>query len=195
MSHQLHCDIEACLPHLRAFAYLLARERELAEDLVQEAVVRALSHADQFVPGTDFKAWVMKILRNSYFNELRRRGRALQASAEAAQNVGSASGGQEERLSVREFERAFRTLSTSQRQALVLVGASGFSYEDAAKEAGCKVGTMKSRVSRARLMLQQLMDEDAGRAAAARAGLDRHAAEWLDSAPRRAQQQLSLDRH
>lgn len=157
-SEELHRDIVAQLPHLRAFALMLARDRTLANDLVQDAVVRALSHADQFQPGTNFKAWISTILRNSYFNEMRRRSRTAQVDVETVWNVMTVSGGQEENLHMRDFERAFRFLPPSQREALALVGASGFSYEEAAKVSGCAVGTMKSRVSRARTQLQQILD-------------------------------------
>jgi RNA polymerase sigma-70 factor (ECF subfamily) len=165
-SEELHRDIVAQLPHLRAFALMLARDRTLANDLVQDAVVRALSHADQFQPGTNFKAWISTILRNSYFNEMRRRSRTAQVDVETVWNVMTVSGGQEENLHMRDFERAFRSLPPSQREALALVGASGFSYDEAAKVSGCAVGTMKSRVSRARTQLQQMLD-GAGTSAAA----------------------------
>lgn len=158
MTEDLHRDIIALLPHLRAFALMLARDRTLANDLVQDAVVRALSHADQFQPGTNFKAWISTILRNSYFNEMRRRSRTSQVDVETVWNTVTVSGGQEERLHMRDFERAFRKLPPSQREALALVGASGFSYEEAANVSGCAVGTMKSRVSRARWQLQQILD-------------------------------------
>jgi RNA polymerase sigma-70 factor (ECF subfamily) len=158
VNEELHRDIVAQLPHLRAFALMLARDRTLANDLVQDAVVRALSHADQFQPGTNFKAWISTILRNSYFNEMRRRSRTSPVDVETVWNTMTVSGGQEEHLHMRDFERAFRTLPPSQREALALVGASGFSYEEAAKVSGCAVGTMKSRVSRARSQLQQMLD-------------------------------------
>jgi RNA polymerase sigma-70 factor (ECF subfamily) len=158
VNEDLHRDIIALLPHLRAFALMLARDRTLANDLVQEAIVRALSHADQFQPGTNFKAWISTILRNSYFNEIRRRSRTSQVDIETAQNTLTVNGGQEQQLQMRDFERAFRKLPPSQREALALVGASGFSYEEAANVSGCAVGTMKSRVSRARSHLQQMLD-------------------------------------
>lgn len=154
----LHDDIIVCLPRLRAFALLLARDREFADDLVQEAVVRVLTHADQFEPGTNFKAWVTAILRNCYYNEIRRRGRASQLDIELLSGTTATSGGQEEQLDIREFERAYKTLPTAQREALTLIVASGLSYEDASKMAGCAVGTMKSRVARARIQLQQVLD-------------------------------------
>jgi RNA polymerase sigma-70 factor, ECF subfamily len=158
MKYDLHQSIVDHLPHLRAFALLLARERALADDLVQEAVVRALSHAHQFQPGTNFKAWISTILRNSYFNEIRHRNRVSQMASTGGLDDQTVSGGQEERLDVRDFSRAFHELTSVQREALVLVGASGFSYEEAAEIAGCAVGTMKSRVSRARIQLHAMLN-------------------------------------
>jgi RNA polymerase sigma-70 factor (ECF subfamily) len=155
---QLHDDILACLPHLRAFAHLLARDRALAEDLVQDTVLRALTYHHQFKPGTNFRGWLIIILRNRYFNEMRRRSRRSETSQEVVMADTAASGGQEERLEVRDFMRSFETLPSSQREALLLVGASGFSYEEAAHISGCAVGTMKSRVSRARLQLQTMLE-------------------------------------
>ena len=162
MSKELHQDIIQCLPHLRAFALLLCRDRSLADDLVQEAVVRALGHFHQFRSGTNFKAWIMAILRNSYFSEMRRRKRASQLNGEELWSAAASSGGQEEHLMMRDLECAFHRLPAGQREALVLVGAGGFSYEDAAAIAACAVGTMKSRVSRARFQLERLLaGEDA----------------------------------
>lgn len=162
MSKELHREIIQCLPHLRAFALLLCRDRSMADDLVQEAVVRALGHIHQFRSGTNLKAWIMAILRNSYFSEMRRRKRAFQFNGEEFWGNGSTSGGQEERLMMRDLERAFGMLPPGQREALLLVAAGGFSYEDAAEIAACAVGTMKSRVSRARLQLELLLEGDAG---------------------------------
>jgi RNA polymerase sigma-70 factor, ECF subfamily len=173
VNDDLHDDIVRCLPHLRAFAFLLARDRALADDLVQDAALRALSHAHQFTAGTNFKAWITTILRNSYFNEMRRRGRAAQMSIDVIGNTAGISGGQMERLHTRDFERAFYSLPAAQREALALVGASGFVYEEAAKVASCAVGTMKSRVSRARAQLQQMLDGN-NRPAIERAGDGAH---------------------
>lgn len=158
MAERLTDDIVPYLPHLRAFARMLAQDRALADDLVQETVLRALSHAHQFQPGTNLKAWLTTILRNAYFTEKRSQGRIAQIGVETVRDSSSVSGGQEWHLRMRDFEGAFNTLSPVQREALVLVGASGFSYEQAATMAGCAVGTMKSRVSRARLQLQTLLD-------------------------------------
>src|SRR5215469_3444394 len=113
----LHERIIEQLPHLRAFAVLLTHDRSFAEDLVQEAVVRALAHADQFQPGTNFKAWITTILRNSYFNVMRARSRSAPMSAVAPDAEPLTSGGQEESLELRDFERAFKRLPPSQREA------------------------------------------------------------------------------
>jgi RNA polymerase sigma-70 factor (ECF subfamily) len=158
MAVRLASDIVPYLPHLRAFARMLAQDRTLADDLVQETVVRALSHAHQFQPGTNLKAWLTTILRNAYFTEKRNQGRVAQLGAEVGRDISVTNGGQEWHLRMRDFEGAFNTLPAVQREALVLVGASGFSYEQAASMVGCAVGTMKSRVSRARLQLQTLLD-------------------------------------
>ncbi|MGH7001465.1 MAG: sigma-70 family RNA polymerase sigma factor [Stellaceae bacterium] len=158
MAERLSDDIVPYLPHLRAFARMLAQNRALADDLVQETILRALSHAHQFQPGTNLKAWLTTILRNAYFTEKRSQGRIAQIDLEAVHDSSTISGGQEWHLRMRDFEGAFNTLSPVQREALVLVGASGFSYEQAATMTGCAVGTMKSRVSRARLQLQTLLD-------------------------------------
>ena len=157
----MHQNIIEQLPHLRAFAVLLTHDRSFADDLVQEAVVRALAHADQFEPGTNFKAWITTILRNSYFNVVRRRGRVAPMSAVAPEDEPTTSGGQEEHLDLRDFERAFKCLPSAQREALLLVGASGFSYEAAAEVAGCAVGTMKSRVARGRTQLERILEGEA----------------------------------
>jgi RNA polymerase sigma-70 factor, ECF subfamily len=168
MTCQMHRDVIDTLPHLRAFAQMLARDRALADDLVQEAVVRALTHADQFEAGTNFKAWITTILRNSYFNEVRHRGQVSGLAAIAPREEPATSGGQEEKLEFRDFERAFQTLPAAQREALLLVGASGFSYNDAADIVGCAVGTMKSRVARARSHLGHTLHDDLGSPASRR---------------------------
>ena len=146
------------LPHLRAFAHMLARNHALAEDLVQDTVVQALANRNQFRPGTNLKGWLIIILRNRFFNEMRRSSRKTEVALENQGDRAPVDGGQEARVEVRDFNKAFWTLPPAQREALVLVGASGFSYEEAAAIAGCPVGTMKSRVSRARLDLQQQLN-------------------------------------
>lgn len=157
-----HGSIIECLPHLRAFARMLARNPSAADDLVQDTVLRAISHKEQFQVGTNLRAWLMTILRNSFFNDNRRMALRAARAREVAHLEPVQSGGQEERLALRDLKREFEKLPATQREALVLVGANGFSYEEAAQIAGCAVGTMKSRVSRARLHLQVVLGEGAG---------------------------------
>lgn len=157
-----HDGILGCLPHLAGFAHLLCRNHALAEDLVQETVVRALTYREQFKPGTNLKGWLLIILRNRYFNEVRKNGRVHSLPVDSLpvdRSTGepAVSGGQEEQLHLRDFKRHFQDLPETQKEALLLVGVNGFSYEEAAEIAGCAVGTMKSRVCRARMHLQSVM--------------------------------------
>jgi RNA polymerase sigma-70 factor (ECF subfamily) len=160
MSAILHNDILECLPKMRGFARRLTRDHAMADDLVQTAVMRALSNADKFAPGSNFQAWISTILRNSYFNEIRTRARRPTVDFDVETMAASTSGGQEDRLHIRDFTRAFRILPPAQRRALLLVGADGLTYEEAADVEACAVGTMKSRVSRARLQLRQFLAVD-----------------------------------
>jgi RNA polymerase sigma-70 factor (ECF subfamily) len=142
-----------CIPHLRAFARSLTRNREQADDLVHDAAVRALTAERQFCPGTNFRAWIFTILRNLYYNrwrEHRIRSALLADPVLAREQLGPP---QEAILDIRDFKRAFWQLGQEQREALILVGASGMSYEEAAAICQCPVGTVKSRVSRARQQL------------------------------------------
>ena len=154
-------ELVLCLPHLRAFARSLARDRDRADDLVQDAILLALSAAAQFTPGTNFKAWIFTILRNRFFNDLRKAKHVIEPLA-AADLADLASPAQHDSgLIFNEFRRAFMTLVPSQREALILVAANGFRYEEAAKLCGCAVGTIKSRISRARRQLLSLTADDA----------------------------------
>ncbi|MDC6636561.1 sigma-70 family RNA polymerase sigma factor, partial [Leclercia adecarboxylata] len=112
-----HQGIIECLPHLRGFAHLLARNHALAEDLVQDTVLRAISHRDQFKPGTNLRGWLVIILRNRYFND-RRRDAVRQTGAQILSAADTTrSGGQEEHLELRDFSRAFDRLPPAQREA------------------------------------------------------------------------------
>jgi len=154
-------EIIACLPQLRAFARSLAGQRELADDLVQDAIVRALSAAASFQPGTNFRAWIFTILRNLFFTE-RRKSRIVTQSIDVMDHSAvPVAASQEVSVEFDDFRVALMPLPPEQREALVLVGASGVSYEDAARICGCAVGTVKSRVSRARRALAQLTGRDA----------------------------------
>ena len=163
MTDSLNHEILDHVSHLNALARYLARDRTLADDLVQETLLRALHYSDQFEKGTNLKAWLTTILRNSYFNEKRseaRRRRLAQQGALVQTDMPMIPGNQESHLELRDFERVFLTLPRVQREAINLVGAEGHSYEEAAERAGCAIGTMKSRVSRARATLQDLLNDD-----------------------------------
>lgn len=163
MAVAFHDDVTQHLCRLQSFARRLAGSRSFADDLVQETVLRALIHADQFEPGTNLLAWLMTILRNTYFTEKRRARRVTDLDPEAAAALPALAGQQEWVTQMHDVARRFEHLPESQREALLLVGAQGFSYDDAAQIAGCAVGTMKSRVSRGREQLQSLVEGgDAG---------------------------------
>jgi RNA polymerase sigma-70 factor (ECF subfamily) len=151
-------EIIEYLPRLQSSARRFAGNRNLADDLVQETVLRALVHADQFQTGTNLLAWLYTILRNCYFND-RRTGRRFTSLDSVTLAPPTVSGGQEARLHMRDVSCRFEKLSPTQREALLLV-ANGHSYEAAAGIAGCAVGTMKSRVSRARTELQASLEQD-----------------------------------
>ena len=147
----------ALIPNLRAFAVSLCGDIERADDLVQESLLKAWNHLDSFQEGTNLRAWLFTILRNTYFSECRRRRREVEdrdgtKAAELAVHPD-----QQGHLDMQDFRRALNTLPPDQREALVLVGAAGFSYEEAATISGCAVGTIKSRVNRARSKLTELL--------------------------------------
>jgi RNA polymerase sigma-70 factor, ECF subfamily len=158
MTADLSNGIVSYLPHLRAFARMLARDRVLADELVQETVLRALMHADQFRPDTNLKAWLTTILRNCYFNERRSQKRFARLADAIMAGPTASRGEQEGHIEMLEFERAFSCLPAVQREALALIGAGGLSYDEAAAVSGCATGTMKSRTSRARLQIQKYLD-------------------------------------
>lgn len=153
-------ELLACLSDMQAFARFLVKDYERADDLVQEATVRVLAASDQFEPGTNFKAWVFTILRNLYYNELQKTKRFVDhgGSGDGFEFLAALSSTQESSLDFRDFYRVFWQLDENHREVLMLVGASGLSYEDAASVCGCQVGTIKSRVSRARRDLRERME-------------------------------------
>jgi RNA polymerase sigma-70 factor, ECF subfamily len=147
------------LPHLRAFARYLTRRREQGDDLVNDTVVRALAAAEQFQPGTNFRAWMFMILRNLYYNQ-GRKNRTVVPIDDMESTLLAVPPTQQAALEFCDFRRAFWQLGDDHREVLILVGASGLSYEETAEICGCAVGTVKSRVSRARSELIKLLSED-----------------------------------
>jgi RNA polymerase sigma-70 factor (ECF subfamily) len=147
----------AAVPSLRAFAISLSGNVDRADDLVQETLVRALANIDSFRPGSNMPAWLFTILRNLFRSEYRKRRREVEDSDGSYAESLKSQPEQDSRVEFREFREALAKLPSDQREALILVGASGFSYEEAAKICGCAVGTIKSRVNRARTRLADLL--------------------------------------
>jgi RNA polymerase sigma-70 factor, ECF subfamily len=152
-------DLLACIPHLRAYARFLTGNRERADDLVQDALVRALTASHQFQAGTNLKAWIFTILRNLFYNEIRKNRLKVQSIDDIPGDGPATPPTQDANLEFADFRRAFWQLGQSQREVLIMVGASGLSYEEAAAICQCAVGTIKSRVSRARRELLKILQE------------------------------------
>ncbi len=159
-SPEFHTALLNSMPHLRAFARSLTRNRDRADDLVHDATVRALAAAHQFTTGSNFKAWIFTILRNCHYNEIRKHHWRNVPFDEAPEERQSTAATQESALEFCDFRRAFSQLGDSHREVLTLVGASGLSYEEVANVCDCAVGTVKSRVSRAREELTRLLSDN-----------------------------------
>lgn len=153
-------ELLGVLPHLRAFARGLCGRPDFADDLVQETAVKAWVARDRFMPGTNIRAWTFAILRNHYLSELRRNRHQADFDPDAAERLLVMDPDQEAPLHLSDMEVALQKLSPERREALLLVGAGGFSYEEAAKVSDCAIGTMKSRVARARHQLGKLLDPE-----------------------------------
>ncbi len=145
------------LPDLRAFARFLIRDRATADDLVQDTVVRALGALPQFRPGTNLKAWLFTILRNLFFEQTRRRRREAAALSAHLVTEEAIRPDQDDASHIRDLDRMLWELPPLLREALVLVGAQELSYEEAALICAVPVGTMKARVSRARVQLAHIL--------------------------------------
>jgi RNA polymerase sigma-70 factor (ECF subfamily) len=147
----------AAVPSLRAFAISLSGNIDRADDLVQETLLRAIANIDSFQPGTNMSAWMFTILRNLFRSEYRKRRREVEDTDGSYAESLKSHPEQNSRLEFQEFRAALAKLPPDQREALILVGASGFSYEEAASICDCAVGTIKSRVNRARTRLADLL--------------------------------------
>jgi RNA polymerase sigma-70 factor (ECF subfamily) len=176
-------SLVGAISHLRAFARSFANDPARADDLVQETLVKAWNSRDSFTPGTNFRAWLFTILRNVYFSQHRKLRREVDDPDEQYQNSLSVPPEQPGHLDLADFRSALSTLPSDQREALVLVGAEGFSYEEAAEICGCAVGTIKSRVNRARNRLTEILGNDDPKSAE-KSGLT-HANQLVKDAVRR----------
>lgn len=157
---ELRDALLAAVPSLRAFAISLCGQVDRADDLVQDTLLRALSHIDRFERGTNLNAWLFTILRNLFHSEYRKRRREVEDPDGSYAGRLKSQPEQSSRLDFEDFRTALSKLPPDQREALLLVGASGFSYEEAANICRCAVGTIKSRVNRARSRLANLLAVD-----------------------------------
>ena len=145
------------MPGLRAFAVSLAGSFHQADDLLQDTLLKAWSSADSFTPGTNMRAWLFTILRNTYYSLYRRRGREVQDTDGVYSGRVATPPNQDGALDLADFQAALSKLPPEHRDVLLMVGASGFSYEEAAEICGVAVGTIKSRLNRARARLAELL--------------------------------------
>lgn len=152
-------ELVVLIPHMRAFARTLTGDATAADDLAQDALMKAWDARASYQMGTNMKAWTFMILRNQFYSEKRRSWRMSQLDQEAAERTLVAVDDPESPVALDELRQALNTLPEEQREALILVGAGGFAYEEAAEICQCAVGTVKSRVSRARRALQTTLEK------------------------------------
>lgn len=153
------------IPALRSFARGLCGNRDLADDLAQDAMMRAWAAQDSFTPGTNFRAWMFMIVRNQFYTTIRKNSRMTSWDPEAAERILVTPATQGQTVEVNEVAEALKKLPDEQREMLLLIGAGGMSYEEAAEIAGCAIGTVKSRLARGRAALSLLIngpDEESG---------------------------------
>jgi len=153
-------DIVAMIPALRAFAWSLSRNGSDADDLVQETLIKAWSNRDKFEAGTNLRAWLFTILRNTYYTSVIRRRREVRDETGEYAGALKAAPSQDWSMAMHALQDALAQLPDEHREALILVGAAGLSYEEAAEICGCALGTIKSRVNRARTRLLRMMDAE-----------------------------------
>jgi RNA polymerase sigma-70 factor (ECF subfamily) len=153
-------QIQSEIPRLRRYARYLARDVDHADDLVQDCLVRALANIDSWQPGTNLRAWLITILRNGFFNDCRRASKDRRIVVEKKASGPEILPAQQDFVLVlAEVEAAFKKLSTDHREVLTLVAVEGLSYEQSADCLGVSIGTVKSRLSRARSQLSHLLDD------------------------------------
>lgn len=153
-------DVIALVPALRAFAWSLSHNSADADDLVQETLIKAWTHRDKFELGTNLRAWLFTILRNTYYTSVVKKRREVADEDGRHAATLSAAPTQDWSVAMRSLQAALSRLPHEHREALVLVGAAGLTYEEAAEICNCALGTIKSRVNRARAKLLKIMDAD-----------------------------------
>ncbi|QCO57201.1 RNA polymerase sigma factor (plasmid) [Pseudorhodobacter turbinis] len=158
-------EIVSCLPQMRAFAISLTRNVPAADDLVQDTIVKAWTNFDKFQTGTNLQAWLFTILRNTFYSSLRKHKREVSDPEGVHASQLSVKPDHDGKLAFTDFRHAFDQLSVEHREVLILVGASGFTTEEAAEMMGVAPGTVKSRTSRARKHLAELLQLGEGESA------------------------------
>lgn len=155
---EFHKELTAAIPHLRAFARTLCGNRDRADDLAQETLMKAWAARERYVAGTSFRAWTFTILRHHYFGELRRERFVGEYDEGMAETVLNTQGEQESQLEATDVLRALATLPDAQREVLILMAVGSVSYEEIAEICGVAVGTVKSRIARARAALSAVLE-------------------------------------
>ena len=155
--HEFKTLLAGVIPHLRAYGRSLSGNPDLADDLTQDTMVKAWASRDRFEAGTSIKAWTFVILRNTFLSQMRRNKFVGDYDETTIERTLSTPASQEDSGEMADLQRGLMELPQDQREALILVGAGGMSYEEAASICGCALGTMKSRVSRARTALEEIM--------------------------------------
>jgi RNA polymerase sigma-70 factor (ECF subfamily) len=155
---QTRQDMIAAIPKLRAMAVSLCGNVDQADDLVQETLAKALAHIGSFAIGSNLSAWLFTILRNVFYSECRKRRREVADIDGGFSSALACRPDQDDHMEFLDFRRALQKIPAEQREALILIGGSGLSYEEAAEICDCAVGTLKSRVSRARTRLSELLE-------------------------------------
>lgn len=148
----------ALIPSLRAFARGLCGSRDLADDMAQDAMMRGWAARASFTPGTNFRAWMFMILRNQFYTTIRKNRRMTSLDPGVAERTLIAAPGQQHAIHLADLAQALQQLPPEQREVLLLVGANGSSYEEAAEVTGCAIGTIKSRLARGRKALALIID-------------------------------------
>jgi RNA polymerase sigma-70 factor (ECF subfamily) len=156
-SPTLRSALLAMIPKLRAFAFSLSGDPHTADDLVQETLLKAWDHMESFHEGTNLQAWLFTILRNTYFSQCRSQRFVHEDPDGLKANALCVHPSQDGHLDLQDLRRALELVPTIQREALMLVAAAGFSYDEAATIAGCPIGTIKSRIYRARCKLMEVL--------------------------------------
>ncbi len=156
-------QLVAMIPHLRSFARGLCGWRDMADDLAQDTMTRAWSARASFTPGTNFRAWMFMIMRNQFYTSIRKSNRMTSLDPEVAERTLVQMPEQQHHIHIADVAKALQKLPFEQREVLLLIGANGVSYEEAAEIIGCAIGTIKSRLARGRRALAVLIDgsEDA----------------------------------